>query len=184
MTSVSRGELSRFCGSRRWAWLVEQALASAREDTEAALRAAADAAFDQLDRDDWLEAFAHHPRIGDFDSLRSRFSPHAPTADLSAREQAAAAGAGEATLRALAAGNARYEERFGHVFLVCAAGKSAQEMLGLLESRLDNEPAEELRIAAAEQRKITALRIDRWLGDGGIATPERGASAAAPKREG
>jgi 2-oxo-4-hydroxy-4-carboxy-5-ureidoimidazoline decarboxylase len=173
--SVSRSELRRLCGSRRWASLVEEALRKHPATGAADLRGAAAAAFDQLERDDWLEAFAHHPRIGDLDSLRSRFSPHAATADLSASEQAAAAGASERVLRALAAGNARYEHRFGHVFLVCATGKTADEMLAILEARLGNDPDQELRIAAAEQRKITALRIDRWLGDGAIA-----AQAAAP----
>lgn len=174
--SVTRSELGRLCGSRRWASLVEQALQERPGAGAAEVREAAAAAFDQLERDDWLEAFAHHPRIGDLDSLRSRFSPHAATADLSASEQAAAAGASEPVLRALAEGNARYEDRFGHVFLVCATGKTAEEMLAILEARLGNDADQELLIAAAEQRKITALRIDRWLADGGIAALGSGAS--------
>jgi 2-oxo-4-hydroxy-4-carboxy-5-ureidoimidazoline decarboxylase len=129
----------------------------------AALHAAAEAAFDRLEREDWLEAFAHHPRIGDLDSLRAKFSPHAATADLAAREQASAAGASEIVLRALATGNARYEARFGHVFLICATGRSAEEMLAALEQRLSNAPDAELAIAASEQRKITRLRIERLL---------------------
>ena len=113
-------------------------------------------AFDQLDRDDWLEAFAGHPRIGDLDSLRHRF---AATAALAAAEQAGTREASDRVLRALAQGNADYERRFGHLFIVCATGKSADEMLAILDQRLSNDPDVELEIAAGEQRKITRLRL-------------------------
>lgn len=133
------------------------------------LRAAADLALDRLQRDDWLEAFSHHPRIGDVASLRERFG--ARSGDWSHGEQAAAAGADDAVLEALAAANQRYEERFGYIFIVCATGKSAAEMLELLRARLDNDPREELMIAAREQRKITALRLEKWLQEIGHAQP-------------
>jgi 2-oxo-4-hydroxy-4-carboxy-5-ureidoimidazoline decarboxylase len=123
-----------------------------------ALFAAAEDVWAGLGRDDWLEAFAAHPRIGDIDGLRKKF---ATTADWSAGEQAGVAGAAEQVLRDLAAGNADYEARFGHTFIVCATGKTAAEMLALLRARLANDPAAELRVAAAEQAKITRLRLEK-----------------------
>jgi 2-oxo-4-hydroxy-4-carboxy-5-ureidoimidazoline decarboxylase len=174
----SRESLHRCCGSRRW---VELVAAGAPFPDAAALQAAAEAAFDRLGRQDWLEAFAHHPRIGDLDALRAKFSPHAATADLSAREQSAAAGAGDAVLRALATGNARYEDRFGHVFLICATGRTAEEMLDALARRLANAPDQELAIAAAEQRKITRLRIEGLL-RGGAPAPGAVPPAAGVER--
>ena len=69
--------------------------------------------------------------------------------------------ASEETLHALRDGNVAYEQRYGHIFIVCATGKSAAEMLALLQARMDHDPAEELRIAAAEQAKITHLRLDK-----------------------
>ena len=109
-----------------------------------------------LQRSDWLEAFGHHPKIGDRDSLRQRF---ARTAHLSEREQAGVDGASGDVLEALAAGNREYERRFGYIFIVCASGKSADGMLQLLRERLPNSPEVEILIAAAEQAKITELRL-------------------------
>ena len=110
---------------------------------------------------DWREAFAHHPRIGDLESLRRRF---AGTSDLASREQAAVAAASPATLEALAEGNRAYEERFGYIFIVFASGRSADEMLALLRARLGNDPEAELKIAAREQWRIMRLRLDTMLG--------------------
>jgi 2-oxo-4-hydroxy-4-carboxy-5-ureidoimidazoline decarboxylase len=105
---------------------------------------------------DWLAAFDHHPRIGaDVDALRAKFA----TAATAEREQAGVSGASEETLRALAQGNREYEARYGFIFLVCATGKSAVEMLAILRSRMDHETEAELRIAAGEQAKITRLRL-------------------------
>ena len=151
----ARAALLRCCGSRRWA---DAMLARRPFASMADLLAAADAVWAGLDRADWLEAFAAHPRIGDLDGLRKKF---AATADWSAGEQAGVAGAGEEVLRALAEGNRRYEERFGHIFIVCASGKTAGELLEQLEARLSHEPDRELAIAAAEQAKITRLRLER-----------------------
>jgi len=105
---------------------------------------------------DWLEAFSHHPQIGDRASLAARFPA---THDLSAKEQAAVAQAHDDVLSALAEANATYHERFGFIFIVCATGKTAEDMLALLRARLSNNRATELRIAAEEQAKITALRL-------------------------
>ncbi len=94
----------------------------------------------------------------DVASLREKF---AATADLAEGEQAGVVGATEQTLKALAQANADYAERFSHVFLICATGKSAEAMLTALQERIDNEPPAELRIAAGEQVKITRIRLLR-----------------------
>jgi 2-oxo-4-hydroxy-4-carboxy-5-ureidoimidazoline decarboxylase len=107
--------------------------------------------------DDWRDAFAHHPKIGDLGALRARF---AATAALAEREQAGVAGAPDAILEALAEGNRAYEQRFGFIFIVCAAGRSAGEMLDMLRARLRNDPRTELLIAAEEQAQITARRLE------------------------
>lgn len=105
---------------------------------------------------DWLEAFSQHPQIGDRAALDTRFPA---THDLSATEQSGVRAAREETLSALADANQRYLQRFGFIFIVCATGKSADEMLALLRERLDHDRATELRLAAEEQAKITALRL-------------------------
>ena len=108
---------------------------------------------------DWLEAFAAHPRIGDMDALRAKF---AATAAWASREQAGVDGAvGRRAHRNLAMGNRQYEERFGYIFIVCATGKTAEEMLELLTQRLSNDPEAEIKLAAGEQMKITRIRLER-----------------------
>jgi 2-oxo-4-hydroxy-4-carboxy-5-ureidoimidazoline decarboxylase len=107
--------------------------------------------------DDWRDAFAHHPKIGDLGALRARF---AATAALAEREQAGVAGAPDAILEALAEGNRAYEQKFGFIFIVCASGRSAGEMLDMLRARLRNDPRTEMLIAAEEQAQITARRLE------------------------
>ena len=144
--------LLRCCGSTRW---VERVLERRPFASLADLHAAADAAWSGLDRADYLEAFAHHPRLG----------PSGPAAaapdSWSAEEQAGVARADETILEALHARNAAYEARFGFVFLVSATGKGAREVLALLEGRIGNDPGTELGVAAAEQAKITRLRLEK-----------------------
>jgi len=124
-----------------------------------ALYAAAVEVWAQLGPDDYREAFSHHPEIGaNLDELRAKF---AKTAAWSQAEQSAALGASEATLHALRDGNRAYRERFGFSFIVCATGKSAEEMLALLQARLKHAPDLELDIAATEQAKITHLRLEK-----------------------
>jgi 2-oxo-4-hydroxy-4-carboxy-5-ureidoimidazoline decarboxylase len=150
----ARRLLATCCGSGRW---IDRMLARRPYGSRyKLLRAARDTWFG-LDAEDWREAFSHHPKIGDRDALRTRF---AATRTLSEREQAGVSGATDAVLDALAAGNADYERRFGFIFIVCATGKNADEMLGLLRTRIDNDLAAELQIAAAEQAKITELRLE------------------------
>lgn len=106
--------------------------------------------------EDWLEAFASHPQIGDLDSLREKF---ASTAHWASKEQAGVEGVSTETLERLAAGNLRYKQRFGYIFIVLATGKSAEQMLDILSARLQNESADEFAIACEEQTKITELRL-------------------------
>lgn len=150
---VARQMLMRACGSSRW---VDRMMTRRPFGSDRKLLFAARNEWFGLTEADWLEAFAHHPRIGDRASLVARFPA---THDLSSREQAAAGAADAEVLSALAAGNEQYFERFGFIFIVCATGKTAAEILQLLRDRLSNNRATELRIAAEEQAKITALRL-------------------------
>ena len=122
------------------------------------LRAKAEAAWKPLTKTDWLLAFKIHPKIGDKESLRQRF---ASTSNWASHEQSGTAHAGEEVLHALADGNVEYETKFGYIFIVCATGKSAQEMLTLLNERLQNDADTEFSIACGEQKKITALRLEK-----------------------
>ena len=153
----ARAALERCCGSSRWV----EAMVRARPFADrGALVSAAERASIELEREDWLEAFSHHPRIGDAPALSQRF---ATTSAWAGDEQRGAAAASEQTLEALARRNQAYEQRFGYIFIVCATDKRAVEMLTLLEARLPNDPALELDVAAAEQLKITRLRLDKLL---------------------
>lgn len=150
--------LERCCGCREW---IERMMARRPFGDAARLSGTAERVWRDLPPEAWREAFAHHPRIGDLESLRCRF---AATADLAGREQSGVTAASPGTLEALADGNRAYEERFGYIFIVCATGKSADEMLSLLRRRLVSDPETELRTAAEEQLKIMRLRLDQMLG--------------------
>jgi 2-oxo-4-hydroxy-4-carboxy-5-ureidoimidazoline decarboxylase len=117
-----------------------------------ALLAAVDAAFEDLTWDDIAESMNGHPRIGD------------RAAGVSAAEQSGAAAAGDEVRRGLAEGNAAYEERFGHIFLICASGLSGEQMLTSLRARLGNDPDAERSVVRAELLKITRLRLTKLLG--------------------
>jgi len=151
----AREAFRRFCGSARWCELMVHVRPF---DSEAALYEAADRIWWGLARPDWLEAFSAHPKIGDLDALRAKF---AATAAWAAHEQAGVDGAPDDLLRELAEENCRYEARFGYIFIVCATGKTAEEMLTLLKERLSNDAREELANAAAEQAKITRIRLEK-----------------------
>ena len=145
--------LATCCGTTRWVEaMLERRPFGSRDEL---LVAARDEWF-ALTPDNWREAFGHHPKIGDRESLRRRF---ATTAHLSEREQSGVAGASDDVVAALADGNRAYEEKFGYIFIVCATGRTADEMLRMLNERLPNGPADEIKIAAAEQAKITELRL-------------------------
>jgi 2-oxo-4-hydroxy-4-carboxy-5-ureidoimidazoline decarboxylase len=149
----ARRLLRACCGSERWVERMMHSRPFASRET--ALAAARDVWL-SLDETDWREAFSRHPRIGDRDALQRRFPE---SHQLSAREQAGVDGAHEDVLGELASRNREYEARFGYIFIVCATGKSAGEMLVLLRERLTHSPADEIRVAAGEQAKITALRL-------------------------
>lgn len=124
------------------------------------LMTAADRIWQGLEPSEWKDAFGHHPRIGDLESLKERFGSTATWAE---GEQLGVRTASDEILMKLATGNREYEEKFGYIFIVCATGKSADEMHSLLELRLQNDPDHELTIAAEEQRKITRIRLEKLL---------------------
>jgi 2-oxo-4-hydroxy-4-carboxy-5-ureidoimidazoline decarboxylase len=152
-------EILPCCGSTAWA----QRMAARRplaDDTS--LLAAADEAWRSLDEVAWTEAFRSHPRIGE---TRAEQPVHARSAAWSAVEQQKAALAGDIIKVELAEGNWEYERRFNRIFIVCASGRSAPEILEILQRRLQNDPEVELREAVEQQRQIMQLRIKRWLGE-------------------
>jgi 2-oxo-4-hydroxy-4-carboxy-5-ureidoimidazoline decarboxylase len=145
--------LARCCGARAW---VEGMMARRPFGDRATLLAAAREVWLALAPGDWREGFAHHPKIGDREALRQRF---AATGHLSEREQAGVDSATDGVISALAGANRAYQERFGYIFIVCATGKSAGEMLAMLEERMRNDPGTEIRVAADEQARITEIRL-------------------------
>jgi 2-oxo-4-hydroxy-4-carboxy-5-ureidoimidazoline decarboxylase len=154
----ARAALARCCGAARW---VAGMLARRPWASTAALYADAEATWATLGRQDFLEAFAHHPRIGARGDEAGNQARDPGGAAWSRQEQARVADADADTRQTLADANQRYLARFGHIFIVCAAGKSAAEMLSLLQERLANDPARELTIAAGEQARITRLRLGK-----------------------
>jgi 2-oxo-4-hydroxy-4-carboxy-5-ureidoimidazoline decarboxylase len=149
----ARAMLRGACGSARWA---ERMLARRPFGTIEALIDVARAEWFALSEADWKEAFGHHPMIGDREELRRRF---APTRHFSEHEQAGVESASDDVLDALAEGNRTYLEKFGYIFIVCATGLGAGEMLAMMRARLQNDPATEIRTAAAEHARITELRL-------------------------
>jgi OHCU decarboxylase len=141
--------LLKCCGSKRW---VKRMVAGRPFATADDLLQAADDAARELTDEDWLEAFAAHPRIGE----RSQSA-------WSQQEQAAALTAEADVQERLARGNRAYEDKFGFIFIVFASGKSPDEILQLLERRMKNDRAAEIRNAAGEQRKITRNRLQKLL---------------------
>ena len=159
----ARAALTNCCAATAW---VAGVLARRPFADDAAVFAAAEATAATLGEADWLEAFAAHPLIGDLESLRRTY---AATKQFAAGEQAGVAGAGETVLEELAQLNRDYLQRFGLIFIVFATGKDAAEILAILQSRIGNRRDEELRNAAAEQMKITRLRLERLSPDAGEA---------------
>ena len=113
-----------------------------------------------LTDEDWLEAFHAHPKIGE---KKAATAQSAQEKNWSAQEQSGVSTASADTVAQLAEGNREYEARFGFIFIVCASGKSSDEMLLILNQRLDNDAATELKVAAQEQQKITRLRLEKLL---------------------
>lgn len=149
LPDLDRASLSACCGSSKW---VEAMLAGGPFADSEALLSTAETVWWNLQSIDWLEAFAAHPRIGD-----------KQVTGLCSQEQSGVHSAPDYLLDGLAEGNREYEQRYGWKFLIKATGKTAAEMLAALQCRLQNEKSQELRIAAAEQAKITRLRLEKLL---------------------
>jgi 2-oxo-4-hydroxy-4-carboxy-5-ureidoimidazoline decarboxylase len=150
-------EILPCCGSIAWA----RALVVRRPiDDDTALIARSDETWWGLGLSDWMDAFSKHPRIGE---LKAPLAASVQSAAWSAQEQRNVTNVGESVQLALAEGNREYERRFDRVFIVCATGKSAPEILDILRKRLRNDVSAELREAAEEQLKITNIRLKKWL---------------------
>ncbi|HEU5217321.1 MAG TPA: 2-oxo-4-hydroxy-4-carboxy-5-ureidoimidazoline decarboxylase [Gemmatimonadales bacterium] len=156
MPESEAAELLRSCcGSSRW---VKAMVARRPFRSLGALAGAAAEVWRRLAPADWLEAFAHHPRIGE---RAAPVSQDDRARTWSAGEQAGLESAAGDVRAALAEVNAEYERRFGHGYIVCATGRSAEEMLDLARARLGNDPDVELSVAAGEQGKITRIRLEK-----------------------
>ena len=152
-------EILTCCGSNSWA---RQMAALRPIEDENSLLAASDKIWRSLTEADWMEAFAHHPRIGQ--SVAPSTAP-AQSAQWSSQEQQKVGGAGDDVIAALADGNRAYEQRFNRIFIVCAAGKSAHTILDILQRRMRNDEQTELRESAEQQRQITNLRLKKWISE-------------------
>jgi 2-oxo-4-hydroxy-4-carboxy-5-ureidoimidazoline decarboxylase len=128
----------------------------------ATLLATSDRIWRDLSAADWLEAFQSHPRIGE---TRAPRESSARSQDWSAQEQRHATGSADSVKQALADGNREYEQRFRRIFIICATGKSGEEILAHLRQRLNNDDATELREAAEQQRQIAQIRLKKWLAE-------------------
>jgi 2-oxo-4-hydroxy-4-carboxy-5-ureidoimidazoline decarboxylase len=145
----------RCCGSETW---VKKMLEAKPFASGEQLFDWSDKAFSELTRADWMDAFAAHPKIGDIKSLKEKYGA---TKNWAQNEQAGATGISDQVAEELASCNEKYLQKFGYIFIVCATGKSADQMLAMLKDRLDNEPDAELPIAGREQQKITHLRLEK-----------------------
>jgi OHCU decarboxylase len=155
--SEASNEFSKCCGSRNWT----RRMVESRPFLDfAQLSAKASEVWWKLDRDDWLEAFHSHPKIG---GKKSANEVSAQSRVWSGQEQAGVQNSSEHTLNELARLNQDYQLKFGYIFIVCATGKSADEMLAILKSRVGNDELTELRIAAGEQEKITEIRLRKLV---------------------
>jgi len=153
----ARAALLACCGSTRWA----EAVAALRPFWDVGqLLNIGGRIWRELPREDWLEAFRAHPKIGESKAAKET---GAEAQRWSEGEQARARAASDETLAALSEANREYEARFGFIFIVCATGKSAEEMLALLRERINNDSETELRIAAGEQWRITELRLRKFF---------------------
>src|SRR5687767_1150819 len=150
-------EFLKCCGSMRWAKRMSDARPFSNSDD---LSAKADQVWWSLSEEDWLQAFRAHPKIGE---KKAAAAQSAEAEAWSAQEQSESERPAAETKAALAEGNREYEQRFGFIFIICATGRSAEEILAALNGRLSNDAETELRVAAEEQRKITQLRLQRLL---------------------
>ncbi|MDV7104943.1 2-oxo-4-hydroxy-4-carboxy-5-ureidoimidazoline decarboxylase [Vibrio sp. TH_r3] len=166
---IDRSLLEKICSSQRWQTLLLKSFAAVSKPlstetqitaSKAAIIEMADKAFCQLEEDDWLEAFAGHPMIGDISSLHKKY---AQGKNLSENEQSQVSSAPEEVLQSLLELNHAYLDKFGFIFIICASDKSAQEMLISLQGRINNSRTDELLNASVEQRKISHIRMEALL---------------------
>ena len=156
-TDEAQAEFLKCCGSTRWAKLMTQARPFAKFGE---VSSKADEIWASLGEQDWLEAFRAHPKIGE---RKAAATQSQQAVSWSAQEQSQAQQAGDETKDAIAEGNRAYEDRFGFIFIICATGKSADQILSSLKERLVHDVETELPIAAEEQQKITQLRLKKLL---------------------
>ena len=154
---TAKARLLDCCGSQNWARKMTESRPFA---DVAALIKQAEQIWLNLEAQDWLEAFAAHPKIG---ARKAAPKQQAQSAEWSRGEQSGTHAAADSVLEALAETNRLYEEKFGFIFIVCATGKTAEEMLNLCRRRVRNDADSEIRIAADEQRKITEIRLKKLL---------------------
>jgi OHCU decarboxylase len=154
---AAEAEFLRCCGSRAWATAM---VASRPFATCDKLFAKADAISASLTDEDWLQAFRAHPKIGERKAATAQTQQEK---SWSSQEQSAMQSASTDTVAQLAKGNREYEKKFGFIFIVCASGKASDEILAILNNRLNNDAQTELSVAAQEQRKITRLRLEKLL---------------------
>ena len=154
-TATAKQQLFACCSSEKWASAMMKHFPFTSEKQLVDL--SAKIWYDECSETDWRESFTHHPKIGDVKSLTEKFA---------GKEQAGVAVATSETIEALAKANTDYESKNGFIFIVCATGKSATEMLALLNDRLQNTANEELHIAMGEQQKISIIRFKKLLPDG------------------
>ena len=153
----AQAEFLKCCGSRRFASAMTAARPFANVDE---LLMKADRTWSALGSEDWLEAFRAHPKIGE---KKAAAAQSKEAQQWSAQEQSGINHATADTMAAIAEGNRDYEHRFGFIFIVCATGRSSEEMLAILRARLQNDAETEIAVAAEEQRKITRLRLEKLL---------------------
>ena len=153
----AESELLKCCGSTLWARRMtkERPFHDLQELLEKA-----DAVWWALDEEDWLEAFSRHPKIGEKKSERAQAEE---ASEWSEQEQSGTRSADEETRRELVALNREYLQKFGYIYIICATGKTADEMLAILKERLKNDASLEIRVAAEEQRRIMHLRLIKSL---------------------
>ena len=147
--------LEQCCGSSAW---TNKMLDSLPVGNLSELLDLAEEKWHECNRKDWLEAFEHHPMIGDINSLKKKY---ASTLTLATHEQSGVNSATEELLKELAETNKAYKNKFGYIFIVCASGKSAEQILQLITQRITNDTETEIKIAMEEQNKITKLRLEK-----------------------
>ena len=154
----TRTHLEKCCVSKTWiSNMVESRPFSSEEDV---IKKAASIWYNDCSLDDFKQAFTGHPKIGDVESLREKF---ANTKEWANNEQAKVAEANTSTIEALAKTNKTYKDKFGYIFIVSASGKSAEEMLAIINERLHHNKEDEIYVAMNEQHKITVIRLDKLI---------------------